>query len=379
MTGKNPSSVKIGRSLEKNETSAAYELYEKIKQEDMDAILFFCSSSYDLDVLGDELKRCFHRTIIGCTTAGEISSEGYQENGITAASFPSSLFSLYPLLISPVSGFGAAEVKTLVDSLHNEPFFTEKKEHENIFGFLLIDGLSIAEERIIALLSSQLQRIPITGGSAGDNLIFKETKVYLNGAFHSDCAVLTFFKTSCPFHMFETHHFRPTEQKLVITNADPSRRLVFEINGEPAVQAYADAAGVSPEELSLKIFSKHPVMLKVGETWYIRAISKLNSDGSLTFYSAIDTGLVLTLGEAEDMVGNLKATLSKIAEEIPEPAVILGCDCILRKLEAQDKNLLKDLNAALRNVPFLGFSTYGEQTQSVHVNQTLTGIAIGKG
>ena len=31
----------------------------------------------------------------------------------------------------------------------------------------------------------------------------------------------------------------------------------------------------------------------------------------------------------------------------------------------------------LKDLPFVGFSTYGEQFNGIHVNQTLTGVAIG--
>jgi len=58
--------------------------------------------------------------------------------------------------------------------------------------------------------------------------------------------------------------------------------------------------------------------------------------------------------------------------------VIIGCDCILRRLELQDQDALPQVDALLEALPFIGFSTYGEQFGSVHINHTLTGVAIGE-
>jgi hypothetical protein len=54
----------------------------------------------------------------------------------------------------------------------------------------------------------------------------------------------------------------------------------------------------------------------------------------------------------------------------------LACDCILRKLEAQEKQKTRALSEILSQNNVVGFSTYGEQFNSMHVNQTLTGVAI---
>ena len=175
-----------------------------------------------------------------------------------------------------------------------------------MFGLLLIDGLSILEEQVIALLHNQFEGISIIGGSAGDDLQFQATKVFSDGQFISDAALFTLFETTLPFHVFKTQHFQPTDKKLVITDADPVNRMVTEINGEPAAQEYARMLGLKIEELTPPVFSKYPVMLKIGDEWYVRSIQKANEDGSLTFFCAIDVGLVLTVAKGIDFVSTLQ-------------------------------------------------------------------------
>ncbi len=284
---------------------------------------------------------------------------------------------LHPHFISPLKKFGPAEVQDLAESIRGRAAFSDKMGKQKRLGFLIIDGMSMMEEQTIATLYSQLAEIPIIGGSAGDDLEFLTTKVYWDGKFVSDAAVFTILETTLPFYIFHTQHFKPTDKKLVITDADPSRRIVTEINAEPAAREYANILGLSITDLNPTVFSKYPVMMKIGDRWYVRSIQKANEDGSLSFYCAIDVGLVLTIGEGQDMARGLKGELNKIHQEVPNAGLILLCDCILRKLEIIEKGLMKDVNTLLNNLNLIGFSTYGEQFNSVHVNQTLTGVAIG--
>jgi hypothetical protein len=75
---------------------AAQELYRDVVQPEMELVLFFCSSDYDLEVLAGELNALFPRVrLIGCTSAGEIGPGGYLERGIAGVSF-SPLFARQP-------------------------------------------------------------------------------------------------------------------------------------------------------------------------------------------------------------------------------------------------------------------------------------------
>ena len=59
-----------------------------------------------------------------------------------------------------------------------------------------------------------------------------------------------------------------------------------------------------------------------------------------------------------------------------KPDIILACDCILRRVEAEQKQMTTGLSRILSAFRVRGFSTYGEQINTMHVNQTLTGVAI---
>ena len=63
--------------------------------------------------------------------------------------------------------------------------------------------------------------------------------------------------------------------------------------------------------------------------------------------------------------------------EIGPPLLVIASECLLRRAEvlrsAQNKRIV-DLLLANRCT---GFCTYGEQYRGIHLNQTLTAVAIG--
>jgi len=171
----------------------------------------------------------------------------------------------------------------------------------------------------------------------------------------------------------------PTEERLVVTEADPLRRVVKEINGLPAAQEYARLLGVSPEDLSPIHFAASPVVVLIDGANYVRSIQKASPDGSLTFYCAIERGVVLREAKGMNLVTNLEQALARVRAEVGEPELVLACDCILRKLEIAETGLNAAVSDMLRRHNAVGFNTYGEQFCGVHINQTLTGVALGAG
>ena len=374
----NDLSIKKGVSTSTDEMKAVQELSNMISRPDCSGVLFFCSSKYDLNRLALELNGHFTEPIIGCTTAGEITPLGLIDSSITAVSFPSCTFKITQYPIVPLDMFNLQKANAIAASI-NGRLKTSAKEGSKTrgFGILLIDGLSQMEERVLAYLSETLVTLPIFGGSAGDDLRFKQTFVFNNGEFCTNAGVLVLVETVLPFKIFKTQHFVATTDKLVVTDADPDQRLVREINGEPAAWEYAKLIGLEVNELTPMIFSKYPVMLKIGGEYYVRSVMQANKDASLTFACAIDNGLVLTIARGIDLWDNLDDAFAQVNRGIQNTQLILGCDCAWRKIEIAEKGIMNQVGRLYKDNNVIGFCTYGEQYNSIHVNQTFTGVAIG--
>lgn len=370
--------VKVAHSTEPDTKNAVRELASQLETTIDGVLIFFCSASYDLELLSRRVNDTFHCQIIGCTTAGEISStNGFQKNGIVAATISSQMLSTHPYLIENISSFDISKADSLSKTIRSD-LQLQSLTDQSMFAFLLIDGLSLAEEQTAALLYNTLDKIPLFGGSAGDDLAFEETHIYYKGKFHTDCALLTLFDTKLPFHIFKTQDLIPMDKKLVITGTIPGKRCITEINGFPAAEEYARIIDKRISELTVETFSAHPFLLKVGGEYFIRTIASANRDGSLSLYCDIDSGLVVSIAQSNDLADNIRATLAEAQRQVPNPQLILGCDCIARKLELQGHDLITGSKAFFSDCTFLGFSTYGEQFNAIHLNQTFTGVVIGE-
>ena len=358
---------------------AAAEIHASIGDSDNACVVFFCSADRDLPAIAAAMSRLFGDTLmVGCSTAGEITPDGYGRGSLTAIALPRRHFAAVAAPIESLSTFDLLQGHPLVSEAlarleHAAPFPVA----DNSFALLLVDGLSRREEWVVSALSLVLDDIPLFGGSAGDQLRFNSTHIYFDGAFHTDAGILLLVATQCPFRVFRTEHFVSTNRKMVVTGAEPTARVVTEINGEPAGREYARMVGLDVSRLTPMIFATYPVVVRVGGVYYVRSIQKVNNDESLTFFCAIDEGIVLTVAQGTDIVDNLKATMAEIRGQIGPPQVIIGCDCILRRLEIERKRLFTPMSSLLAANNVVGFNTYGEQHNAMHVNQTLTGVAIG--
>lgn len=372
--------IRTAQSCATEARQAVAEFHAAVAQPNMALVIFFCSSEYDLEVLAAEMTRQFAGTqVVGCTTAGEIGPAGYRTHTLAGASFPLGSCVAVSGLLDRLNQFDIARghdfAQTLLRQLESR---APEANAENSFAFMLIDGMSVREEPVAHALQYALGKIALFGGSAGDDLKFSRTHVFSEGRFHADSAILILINTSMPFKIFKTQHFVSTdEERLVVTGADPARRIVHEINGLPAAAEYARLVGVDVDELNSMRFAASPVVVMIDGTDYVRSIQKTNDDGSLTFYCAIEEGLVLRKAHGVDLVNNLEQTFTKIREEIGPPRLVFGCDCILRNLEISQKGLKERIEEIFRHNNTIGFSSYGEQFHGVHVNQTLTGCAIG--
>ena len=338
-------------------------------------VLLFINNQADFPALARQASAQLPANhVVACTTAGEIGETGYEEGQIVALAFGASQFRAccYPIDLShwdnPQSETDRL-IRTRVALEENAPDFGSE------FAFVVVDGLSLREDELTGALAPGLGSMQLFGGSAGDGTEFRHTYIALDGEVMENAAIVSVVRSACPIKVFSLNHLSPTDVKMVVTDADPRHRIVREINAEPAAREYARIVGKMPEQLDQFTFAAHPVVVQVGARHHVRAIQRVNEAGELVFFSAIDDGMVLTLAESEDMASHLERELSRLSED-QEPQAILGCDCILRRLEAGQRQQLHKVSEVLRAHNVRGFSTYGEQSGGLHVNHTMTGVAI---
>ncbi|MBS1706090.1 MAG: FIST C-terminal domain-containing protein [Armatimonadetes bacterium] len=363
---------KNGGTKKQSVSEAVEDLFSQIHQVDERCLLVFASPDFDLPDLARELTARFKVPVVGCTTSGEISPLGLTQNSISAVSLAGQFeFDIRSFDLNDTSSWQEQcdEVETLT---------RKHSAYKNAFGILLTDGLAKKEEHLASFLYEHIVNLPVVGGSAGDNFRYQCTQVLIDGQFRSSTAVLLTVWTDSQISVIKFDHFYPSGDLMVVTGADPAERILYELNGAPAGREYARCLGIQIEELRSDIWSQSPLVLNVSGSNYVRSIYKVNSDLSLSLFCSIEEGYLLSIGKKLPTLHTVEENLAAAASEVGNIQSLITFDCALRKLEYLANNELEDMNRILTHYNATGFSSYGEQYNALHVNQTFTGIAIGE-
>ena len=186
---------------------ASQELYQQLHQEHIDFVLFYCSSTYTLKSLASAMEATFKDiAIVGCTTAGEVTHSGYEQNSIVAIGFSCQYFSVSATLIESMEKFDTISAQSTINKLIEQcqPTHTTPSKNQR-FLLTLLDGLSSNEEQFLVTLNSAARGIPHFGGSAGDDIHSTKTHVYYQGCFFQNAAIVIMVNTALPFE--ENGHY----------------------------------------------------------------------------------------------------------------------------------------------------------------------------
>ena len=367
--------VKIGCSNAEDPTQVAAELAEQIGQPESELVLFFSSARYEPDALARAMDHRFPGITAGCTTAGEIGPAGYQRFSTVAVSLGKGPIRVHRYPLESVSTLDPGTIAEHRRQFDRTRAYPGASLSDDCLGLLLVDGLSLRDEQVVAAWYGQFQPMPIVGGSAGDDFAFRETRIFTEGRAISNGSVFLVLEMGgVPFQTFHLQDFAPVSDHLVITAADSERRMVQEIDGEPAQDVYARMVGVPIEQMTPEHFASHSFLVQVGGQEYIRSVRSVGPERSLILHSAIDEGVVIRLGRSDDTLVSLAQFLRVGSERVAQTSLALCFDCIHRQLELIRQGYLERAGKILTQVPSVGFSTYGEVADSLHVNQTMTGV-----
>ncbi len=332
-------------------------------------LLFFASSRYEPDALAGAMKDAFgDLPVFGCTTAGEIGNGSLLKGSIVAMALSDRI----------IEDLAVGIVRDLSDPNAVTDVFSEFESHygqpvagldfTKYVGVILVDGLSGAEEKTMDRIGD-LTDVLFVGGSAGDDLGFASTYVFADGKAYTNAAVLALLKPATEFDIIKTQSFTATETTLLPTKVNEEAREVLEFNGKPASIAYAEAIGVSPEDLPAH-FMQHPVGLLAGDDIFVRSPRQVAGE-SVYFYCNVKEGIDLAVLESTDIVADTRDAVQEKLQKLGGISALINFNCILRTLDLEARNLSGAYGSLFSDFPAIGFSTYGEEYIG-HINQTAT-------
>lgn len=389
----------VGRSNNPDSLKAGQEACQKAIDEmggKPDLIIVFSSVALDQkkmlqgvnSVAGDAV-------IVGCSDSGEITTEGPVKEHVAVMAVSSDQ-------IEFTAGVGKG---VGVDSHKAGKQVAEevvKKAKGKISMFVMLpDGTTGNGAAIIRGTQEVLgKHFPIMGGSAGDDFKFEKTYQYFQDQVLHDAVVGLGLSGKFSWGVGVRHGWEPIGLPMKVTKSEGA--VLKELNGKPALKIYEDYFGKRAEELIKEPIARmaytYPLGMSVegSSELLIRDVVIANEKGEITCAAEIPQGseIRLMLGDRGKAIQSAKEAAEKALSQLKgsSPKLILVFDCMARnKLLGSEKS--KEIIAVQevlgKEVPLLGFYTYGEQAplggnidpkvcQSVFHNQTIALLAIGE-
>lgn len=367
-----------------NSTSKIKQTIKEVRMSQMSFIIFFASSRFDFTDIAQMIEVEYPGVpSIGCVSTGEITPEGYIDGSFSILAVYSADFKAQAVMLTNLEKKVMLYKRRLTRTLKEIGVTPAMgKQNSNYFIISLIDAFAGCEERMGTFLRNMFNdpQINFVGGSAGD-LSTGYSYVSVNGRVEQKAAALLCVKTTKKIKLFNENIYMPRGKMHRVTEADISTRTAIKADGIPFIDLYAKEIGVSKASIDAAVFSRNPIGRVAGGKTYISSPLKVNSDGSITFYSRVLTGRQFYFMEAADMLEKADETAACINKEFDKVEMVLGFNCILRYLQMQNEQVCSKVYDRLKNginAPYYGFTTLGEQVHMIHVNQTLTLIAIGE-
>jgi hypothetical protein len=363
------------------ERAAAAEIVAQSPGEPGGFTVLFCCTSYDLRKLGSALSAQGRSRVIAAGTSRAIGADGFLQAGITGFHLPPGRFKVADALIEDIRRFGLPDARELVRKLRNGLEKGRNSRLPHVFAMLLVDAEPRCEERLIASLGMELGGIPIAGGSAGDTYFNPAGQPGAPRILHGKralrgAAVLSLVACEEPVVALSHHNFIPGRRRFVITEADPEKRLVHEINGESAIRVYAQTCGLKTRPHRVRSFAPYPFMIRIGDQYFARGMQRIYDNGTIEFACAMEPGLVVTVARPADMVVRLREMFANMKAMIGKPELVIGFDCAARTAYMEHRALTGRVSTLFARNRVVGFSTLGEQFNTIHANNSFTCLAV---
>ncbi len=365
-----------------------------------DITFAFASAVFDQKELVRGIREASgNAPLVGCTDAGEITNEGPTSKAVGVMAVKSDRVKFYTGLGANVKG-GAREAGQAVARE------VKGKSGDGLRIFVMLPDVLTGNgaDIVRGVLDVLGPHFPVVGGAPGDDFIFEKTHEYRDDEVASGAVAGVGLSGDFSLGAGVRHGWVPIGLPMKVTKAQGA--ILYELDGKPAVNIYEDYFGQKAEELRKEALARlaitYPLGLKIPEyeeEYLIRDPIKANEDGSITCAAEIPEGseIRLMIGSKEKAIEAAQDAARRLMKEFADdktaPKFVLMFNCIAReKLFGEHAN--EEIQAVLeiigRDVPLLGFYTYGEQAplggelrdkekiDSRFYNETMVMLAVGE-
>lgn len=352
-----------------------------------DVCWLFCSAQKDVKNLLKGVHDVVNTdNLLGCTTDGEISSEGLSSGSAVLVGIVTDRIDFHLSAVENLSRNCESAGRKLALGLPKSTRYLQ----------LFSDGITGNGCAILRGISSVFgEDLPVSGGTAGDDGRFVQTWQFAGSRMLTDAAVAVGF--SGDFQLGIGLKSGWTSIGLTKTVTASSGNKLFELNGEPALKVYERFLGKYAHKLP-SIGVEYPLGLirlgeHMGETDYslLRATMSVNrEEGSITFAGEIPEGaeVSLTCGDIASVLHASEEAARLALSDLGDArvAMIFCYSCMARKIvlgSRTGEEIALIRQAIGLHLPIAGFYTYGEyspmrcHSASFLHNETATVSVIG--
>jgi hypothetical protein len=253
-----------------------------------------------------------------------------------------------------------------------------------------------SEEGVLRGINEVLgEDVPILGGTAADNSLEGKWRVFANQTVMSNGVVLTAMFSHLPMGYAYGGGYRATDKKAVVTKA--SGRTLYQLNGRPALEIYANWIGSTREDLQgsaiLGASTLHPIAVYDADADFYAVKHPVGAarDSSITLAAEIKDGDEITLmdASADELIAAVPTVIEQAMDmanlEREDVAALLFIHCGGRRGALGDRivEVPPQIRKMVGDAPFISGMTFGEQGnlstgRNVHCDLLLSALVIGK-
>ncbi len=226
------------------------------------------------------------------------------------------------------------------------------------------------EEYFLKGITNIIGRVPFFGGSAADNTIAGNWKLFTDRDVASNGVAVAFIYTPEKIATVYTGAYKETADMGIITKVKGHRQLM-EIDGKPAVKVYAKWRGLNPKDLMggdllvASITSPLGVKDRLGDLVAIRHPMAGNNDFSMNIGSKLSEGTCVIRMEAsvDEIIKSVETTLKAVNKKIGVPVGfyhLVHCGGRRAGIADRIEEVYKAAKKVTKNVPFIMEFTFGE-------------------
>ncbi len=333
-------------------------------------MLFFASGIYSQPEAA--LKEAFPGVeIIGSSSHSEYCNSQFTDGAVSIMAMDSG--SVEDVCVRVVENIaGGPDLRGVLEDMHNYFGGVDQvlNDYESYVGLVMFESGAKSEEIFMDRLGTVTDLLFVGGSSSAAEGC--ESLVFANGRSYAGAAVLAILKTVNGYDVLKTqsaHIF--SERRLLVTKSDMKNRILYEFDGRPCGEVYAEVLGVPLEKIS-DYFVSNPLGVVADGEIFVRTFNQIQ-DGGITLHCGLPEGTEINVLEIGRIVDDTKKALDEALTY--EPAGLINFNCLYRTLEIQKENVVTPYCELFGRCPSIGFSTNGEAFFG-HINETSTILVI---